>query len=55
MILDPRRQSVVRNADQISNAGYTVFDGLAVSATVERVFLRGDDSRGPTGRFVLPG
>jgi dihydroorotase len=54
VILDPRRQGVVRNADQISKAGYTIFDGLAVSATVERVFLRGDDSGAPTGRFVAP-
>ncbi len=31
----------ISNADQLRKAGYTVFGGLQVSASIEGVFLRG--------------
>jgi dihydroorotase len=41
IVLDPSRPMKISNADQLSKAGYTVFDGLQVSASIESVFLRG--------------
>lgn len=41
LILDPRQSSTVSNADQVSRAGYTPFDGWVVQARLTNVFLRG--------------
>ncbi|CDX51683.1 Amidohydrolase [Mesorhizobium plurifarium] len=41
LILDPRRSSIIANADQVSRAGYTPFDGWTVKARLTSVFLRG--------------
>jgi dihydroorotase len=41
LILDPRQSSTIANADQVSRAGYTPFDGWAVKARPTSVFLRG--------------
>ncbi|HEV7254732.1 MAG TPA: dihydroorotase family protein [Mesorhizobium sp.] len=43
LIVDPGRQSTVRNADQVSRAGYTPFDGWTVRARLDRVYLRGTE------------
>ncbi|RWH71054.1 dihydroorotase family protein [Mesorhizobium sp.] len=43
LILDPRRSSTIANADQVSRAGYTPFDGWTVKARLTNVFLRGDE------------
>jgi dihydroorotase len=61
VVLDPRRPAVVRNVDQLSKAGATPFDGLAVSASIILVCLRGQPVMqngrvdGPAfGRFLQP-
>jgi dihydroorotase len=41
VIVDPAGKTVVRNADQLSRAGYTPFDGLEVPWRLSGVFLRG--------------
>ncbi|BCM20151.1 dihydroorotase [Mesorhizobium sp. J8] len=41
LIIDPRRSSTIANADQVSLAGYTPFDGWTVKAVLTNVFLRG--------------
>ena len=41
LILDPREISTIANADQVSRAGYTPFDGWTVKARLTNVFLRG--------------
>jgi dihydroorotase len=41
LVLDPRQTSTVTAAEQRSRAGYTPFEGLAVSARLIRVFLAG--------------
>ncbi|MEI9401239.1 dihydroorotase family protein [Mesorhizobium argentiipisi] len=41
LILDPRRSSIIANADQVSRAGYTPFDGWTVKGRLTNVFLRG--------------
>jgi len=41
LILDRRQSSTIANADQVSRAGYTPFDGWAVKARPTSVFLRG--------------
>ncbi|RUV23681.1 dihydroorotase family protein [Mesorhizobium sp. M7A.F.Ca.MR.245.00.0.0] len=41
LILDPRQSSTIANADQVSRAGYTPFDGWTVQARLTSVFLRG--------------
>ncbi|TPJ55451.1 dihydroorotase family protein [Mesorhizobium sp. B2-7-1] len=53
LILDPRRSSTIANADQVSRAGSTPFDGWTVKARLTSVFLRG---RGIVrdGRLVGP-
>jgi dihydroorotase len=43
LVLDPRRSTVVRNADQLSRAAYTPFDGLEVAFQVRSVLLRGTE------------
>lgn len=43
LVIDPRQESVIRNADQVSKAGYTPYDGWRVSARLARVFLRGEE------------
>ncbi|RVC35957.1 dihydroorotase family protein, partial [Mesorhizobium sp. M7A.F.Ca.CA.004.04.2.1] len=40
LILDPRQSSTIANADQVSRAGYTPFDGWTVQARLTSVFLR---------------
>ncbi|RTL99986.1 MAG: dihydroorotase [Hyphomicrobiales bacterium] len=41
LILDPRLSSTIANADQVSRAGYTPFDGWTVEARLTNVLLRG--------------
>lgn len=41
LILDPRLSGTIANADQVSRAGYTPFDGWTVKARLTSVFLRG--------------
>lgn len=41
LILDPSQSSTIANADQVSRAGYTPFDGWTVKARLTSVFLRG--------------
>lgn len=43
LILDPRQASDIRNADQVSKAGYTPFDGWSVPGRLTRVLLRGEE------------
>jgi dihydroorotase len=43
LVIDPRERSVIRDADQVSKAGYTPYDGWSVSARLTRVFLRGEE------------
>jgi dihydroorotase len=43
LVIDPRERDTVRNADQVSKAGYTPFDGWSISARLTRVFLRGEE------------
>jgi dihydroorotase len=43
LVIDPRQSSVIRNADQVSRAGYTPYDGWSVSGRLTRVFLRGEE------------
>ena len=53
LILDPRRSSTIANADQVSRAGYTPFDGWTVNAQLTNVFLRGREIA-RDGRLVGP-
>lgn len=53
LILDPRRSSTIANADQVSRAGYTPFDGWTVKARLTNVFLRGREIV-RDGRLVGP-
>ncbi len=41
IVVNPDLPMTIRNADQLSKSNYTPFDGLAVSASLEQVFLRG--------------
>ncbi|TWI27883.1 dihydroorotase [Mesorhizobium tianshanense] len=43
LVLDPDRPTVIRGSDQLSKAGYTPFEGLSTSFSLERVFLRGQE------------
>jgi len=43
LIIDPRQSTMIRNADQVSKAGYTPFDGWSTSARLTSVFLRGEE------------
>jgi dihydroorotase len=43
LVIDPRKDSVIRDADQVSKAGYTPYDGWSASARLTRVFLRGEE------------
>jgi dihydroorotase len=61
VVIDPRRPFTVRNADQLSKAAMTPFDGMAVPATPAMVFLRGTkiaqdgklvDGRVKRGKFI---
>jgi dihydroorotase len=42
VVLDPGRSHSVRNADQLSKAKYTLFDGMNVPFLIEAVMLRGN-------------
>ncbi|CDX25823.1 Amidohydrolase [Mesorhizobium plurifarium] len=53
LIVDPRRSSIIANADQVSRAGYTPFDGWTVKARLTNVFLRGREIV-RDGRLVGP-
>ncbi|PBB17946.1 dihydroorotase family protein [Mesorhizobium sp. WSM4313] len=53
LILDPHQPSTIANADQVSRAGYTPFDGWAVKARLTNVFLRGREIV-RAGRLVGP-
>jgi dihydroorotase len=61
VIVDPERPLLVRNEDQHSRADYTTLAGYKVSASIERVLLRGRTiycdgafPSAPAGRFVRP-
>lgn len=43
LVIDPRQGTMIRNADQVSKAGYTPYDGWSTSARLTRVFLRGEE------------
>ena len=43
LVVDPRRSSTITNAEQVSRAGYTPFDGWRVKARLTNVFLRGHE------------
>ncbi|WP_217568882.1 dihydroorotase family protein [Mesorhizobium sp. GbtcB19] len=53
LIVDPRQSSTIANADQVSRAGYTPFDGWTVKARLTSVFLRGHEIV-REGRLVGP-
>jgi dihydroorotase len=59
LVLDRRKDTTIRNADQLSKAGYTPFDGLQVPWQLSRVLLRGHEifdghkpTQTPTGMVV---
>ncbi len=61
VIVDPDRPLLVRDEDQHSRADYTTLAGYKISASIERVLLRGRTifcdgafPSAPTGRFVRP-
>jgi dihydroorotase len=54
LVLDPAGRTVVRDADQLSRGGYTVFDGLEVPFALERVLLRGEEAVGTGGIAPTP-
>jgi len=63
VVVDPRRPFTVRNADQLSKAGMTPFDGMEAPATPAMVFLRGvkiaqdgklTDAASKRGTFLRP-
>ncbi|MFO1060617.1 MAG: dihydroorotase family protein [Dongiaceae bacterium] len=54
IVLDPGGLTVVRDADQLSRGGYTVFDGLEVPFALERVLLRGIEAVGSGGVSTTP-
>lgn len=61
VVVDPARPMRVRNEDQHSRASYTTLANQRVSASIERVLLRGATiyangafPSAPTGRFVRP-
>lgn len=41
LIVDPGRATRILNSDQVSKAGYTLFDGMQVPMTLQQVYLRG--------------
>jgi dihydroorotase len=41
LVVDPARGMQIRNEDQISKAGYTIFNGLQVPMALDQVYLRG--------------
>ncbi|ANT50305.1 dihydroorotase [Mesorhizobium amorphae] len=43
LIVDPRQSSSISNAEQVSRAAYTPFDGWTVKARLTSVFLRGHE------------
>lgn len=43
LFIDPHQSSVIRNADQVSKAGTTPYDGWTTSARLTRVLLRGEE------------
>ncbi|MDX8451378.1 dihydroorotase family protein [Mesorhizobium sp. VK9D] len=53
LVLDPRQSTTIANADQVSRAGYTPFDGWTVKARLTNVFLRGREIV-RQGRLVGP-
>ncbi|WP_174275230.1 dihydroorotase [Sphingomonas bacterium] len=61
VVVDPKAPLRVRNEDQHSRANYTTLANFSVSASIERVFLRGETIYAggrfpspPTGKFVRP-
>jgi dihydroorotase-like cyclic amidohydrolase len=54
VVLDPSQSTILRNEDQLSKAGYTVFNGMSVPYTVEHVYLRGQQAFGPNGLAPAP-
>jgi len=43
VVLDRRLNSQLTNAEQVSRAGYTPFDGWSIPATLRHIFLRGTE------------
>jgi dihydroorotase len=54
LIVDPRQASDIRNAEQVSKAAYTPFDGWRVPGTLTCVLLRGEEIM-RDGRLVANG
>jgi dihydroorotase len=53
VVLDPRLDTCISHADQLSRAGYTPFDGMRVPGKVTSVFLRGEQIY-QDGQLVAP-
>jgi dihydroorotase len=43
LIIDPGERHTIRDADQVSKAGYTPYDGWSMSGRLTRVLLRGEE------------
>jgi dihydroorotase len=55
LVLDPSQSTLISNADQLSRAGYTPFDGMRVQGRLTAVFLRGvqiDGNTAPAGHVL---
>jgi dihydroorotase len=55
LVLDPSQTTLISNADQLSRAGYTPFDGMRVQGRLTAVFLRGvkiDGNTAPAGHVL---
>jgi dihydroorotase len=55
LVLDPTQTTLISNADQLSRAGYTPFDGMRVQGRLVAVFLRGvqiDGDTAPSGHVL---
>lgn len=53
LVLDPRLETHISHADQLSRAGYTPFDGMRVPGKLTAVFLRGEQIY-QDGQLVVP-
>jgi dihydroorotase len=55
LVLDPSQTTLISNADQLSRAAYTPFDGMRVQGRLTAVFLRGvriDGNTEPAGQVL---
>ena len=54
LVLDPAQTTRIANADQLSRAAYTPFDGMQVQGRLTAVYLRGVqvDEMKPAGQVI---